>query len=60
MFPHLPAYDDRPNLENYQGYILPVLSPEELKEWRVAVDQAEAEGTFFIATPFHCAVGTKP
>jgi hypothetical protein len=24
------------------------------------VAQAEAEGTFFIATPFHCAVGTKP
>lgn len=60
MFPHLAAYDDRPNLENYQGYILPGLSPEELKEWQVAVDQAEGEGTFFIATPFHCAVGTKP
>jgi hypothetical protein len=24
------------------------------------VAQAEAAGTFFIATPFHCAVGTKP
>ena len=24
------------------------------------VAQDEAAGTFFIATPFHCAVGTKP
>jgi hypothetical protein len=59
MFPHLAAYQDRPNLEHYQGYILPVLNPEELREWRDAVAQAESEGTFFIATPFHCAVGTK-
>jgi hypothetical protein len=43
-----------------QATILPTLSPEEAKEWRNAVSQAEAEGTFFIATPFHCAVGTKP
>lgn len=35
------------------------LSPEELAEWHTAVTQAEAEGTFFIALPFHCAVGTK-
>ena len=36
------------------------LSPAELAEWHVAVAQAEAEGTFFIALPFHCAVGTVP
>jgi hypothetical protein len=35
------------------------LSPAELAEWHTAVTQAEAEGTFFIALPFHCAVGTK-
>ena len=35
------------------------LSPAELAEWHTAVAQAEAEGTFFIALPFHCAVGTK-
>jgi ubiquinone/menaquinone biosynthesis C-methylase UbiE len=60
MIPHLAAYDDQANLENYQGYILAVLSPEEVKEWQLAVAQTESEGTFFIATPFHCAVGTKP
>jgi len=36
------------------------LSPTELAEWHTAVTQAEAEGTFFIALPFHCAVGTVP
>jgi len=36
------------------------LSPAELAEWHTAVTQAEAEGTFFIALPFHCAVGTVP
>jgi SAM-dependent methyltransferase len=35
------------------------LSPAELTEWQAAVAQAEAAGTFFIALPFHCAVGTK-
>ena len=32
----------------------------EMAEWQTAVAQAEAAGTFFIALPFHCAVGTKP
>ena len=36
------------------------LSPAELAEWHTAVTQAEAQGTFFIALPFHCAVGTVP
>ena len=35
------------------------LNPAELGEWHTAVTQAEAEGTFFIALPFHCAAGTK-
>jgi SAM-dependent methyltransferase len=33
---------------------------EECAEWQAALAQAEADGTFFIATPHHCAVGTKP
>jgi ubiquinone/menaquinone biosynthesis C-methylase UbiE len=60
MFPQLATFDDRSRLQMLQATILPTLSPEEAKEWRNAVTQAEAEGTFFIATPFHCAVGTKP
>jgi SAM-dependent methyltransferase len=40
--------------------ILATLAGEEAAAWRSAVAQAEADGTFFIASPHHCAVGTKP
>ncbi len=43
-----------------QQQILAMLTTEEAAEWRSAAVQAEAEGTFFIATAHHCAVGTKP
>jgi SAM-dependent methyltransferase len=39
---------------------LATLTKEESAEWEAAVAQAEAEGTFFIAMPHHCAVGMKP
>jgi ubiquinone/menaquinone biosynthesis C-methylase UbiE len=60
MFPQLATFDDRPRLQMLQASILPTLSQEQAAEWRAAVTQAEAQGTFFIATPFHCVVGTKP
>ena len=60
MFPQFAAFDERSRLQSLQGDILPTLSPDAVQEWRTAVAQAEAEGTFFIATPFHCAVGIKP
>jgi ubiquinone/menaquinone biosynthesis C-methylase UbiE len=59
MFPQFAAFDEA-RLQSLQGEILPTLSPDAMQEWRNAVAQAEAAGTFFIATPFHCAVGTKP
>jgi ubiquinone/menaquinone biosynthesis C-methylase UbiE len=59
MFPQFAAFDAS-RLQSLQGEILPTLSPDAVQEWRSAVAQAEAAGTFFIATPFHCAVGTKP
>ena len=60
MFPQLAIYTDRTQLQfMQQNQILPVLTPEEVGEWRTAVAGAEEEGTFFIAEPFHCAVGTK-
>ena len=59
MFPQLATFDDRARLQQLQASILPTLTPEEAREWRAAVAQAEAEGTLFFATPFHCAVGTK-
>jgi ubiquinone/menaquinone biosynthesis C-methylase UbiE len=59
MFPQLASFDDVSRLQQFQASILPSLSAEEAAEWRAAVSQGEAEGTFFISTPFHCAVGTK-
>lgn len=60
MFPFISTFSDRMRLQFLQGGILPTLNADEAAEWRAAVEQAEAEGTFFISTPFHCAVGTKP
>jgi hypothetical protein len=40
--------------------ILSSLTEAEGAEWQAAVAQAEGDGTFFIAMPHHCAVGTRP
>ena len=60
MYPYMGSFDGGPRLRMLQTGILPNLNAEEAEEWLVAVAQAQAEGTFFIALPFHCAVGTKP
>lgn len=60
MFPVISTFSEPVRLRFLQGGILPTLSAEEAEEWRAAVAQAEADGTFFISTPFHCAVGAKP
>jgi SAM-dependent methyltransferase len=60
MFPQFAAFAERSRLHTLQGEILPTLTPDAAQEWRAAVAQAEAEDTFFIATPFHCAMGIKP
>jgi ubiquinone/menaquinone biosynthesis C-methylase UbiE len=60
MFPQLATFNDPSRLQMLQASVLPTLSLEEAEEWRAAVTQAEAEGTLFMATPFHCAVGIKP
>jgi ubiquinone/menaquinone biosynthesis C-methylase UbiE len=59
MFPQFAAFDEAPRLQQLQATILPTLSPADTQDWHTAMAQATAEGTFFIATPFHCAVGTK-
>ena len=59
MFPQFAAFE-RSRLQTLQGEILPTLPPDAVQAWHHAVAQAEAAGTFFIATPFHCAVGIKP
>ena len=62
MFPQLGAFDRSvaSYLQDLQARLIPTLSPEEANEWQAAVARAEAELTFFIAMPLHCAVGTKP
>jgi len=49
-----------PRLERYEQQVLAALSPGEAATWRAAVAAATRAGTFFIAQPYHCAVGTKP
>ncbi len=60
MFPYMSTFSDSFRLQFLQGGILPTLNAEEAEEWRTAVRQAEADGTFFISTPFHCVVGARP
>ena len=60
MFPFISTFAEPDRLQFMQGGILPTLNAEEAAEWRAAAEQAQAAGTFFISTPFHCAVGTKP
>ena len=43
-----------------QQQALATLTADEAAEWRSAALEAEAAGTFFIATGYHCAIGTKP
>lgn len=60
MLPQLAICAGGERLEYVKERIVTGLKSEEASEWRDAVARAEAEGTFFIAEPFHCAVGTKP
>jgi SAM-dependent methyltransferase len=60
FFPQLAAVTTAdPRRPMFQQQILGRLNPDEAAEWRHAVTRAEAEGSFFIAQPHHCAVGTK-
>jgi len=58
MFPQFAAFE-RFSFGVVAGEILPTLSPDAVQEWRHAVAQAEAAGTFFIATPFHWRRGDE-
>lgn len=59
MFPQLATFTKGEPLRGRAGRVLSLLSPEQLPACRHAMAQAEANGTFFVAEPFHCAVGTK-
>ena len=60
MYPFISTFSEPMRLQFMQGGILPTLNAEEAAQWRAAVAQAESDGTFFMSTPFHCAVGAKP
>ena len=59
MFPHMCTFTGPRRLDMLQSSILPSLDSAETEEWRDAVALAQSEGTFFVSTPFHCAVGTR-
>jgi SAM-dependent methyltransferase len=60
LFPYLvPVTESDPRFTLFQQQLLATLGAEEADEWRSAVAEAEADGTFFMAQPFHCAVGIK-
>ena len=58
--PQWASHYEGERLQYMQERIAGALDPAELSPWRAAVAEAQAEGSFFIAEPFHCAVGTKP
>jgi SAM-dependent methyltransferase len=62
MWPQFAVFDQphTPQAQFAWGAILGVLNDAETEEWHVAIAQALADGTYFIAQPFHCAVGIKP
>jgi hypothetical protein len=51
---------DTPQAQFAHGAILGSLTEEETQEWHAGMAQAVADGSYFIAQPFHCAVGIKP
>lgn len=46
-------------LAGFEAQIVAGLTGEEAAEWQVAAAAAKADKTFFIASPLHCAIGTK-
>lgn len=63
MFPQLAIFtpsSDGANLSDLHDRVVPALSAAETEEYYDAVAQAQADGSFFVAELFHCAVGTKP
>ena len=60
LFPYLVAATQAdPRFPSFQQQYVGTLTTAEADEWRRAVTDAEAAGTFFISQPFHCAIGTK-
>ena len=62
MWPQFAASQkpDTPQTHFAHGAILGALTRNEVEEWNAGMAQAVSGGTYFVAQPFHCAVGTKP
>jgi len=62
FFPQLVAITpgiEPARLASFESQIIAGLTAEETAEWHASAAAAKADGTFFIASPIHCAVGTK-
>jgi SAM-dependent methyltransferase len=59
MFPQWAVYTEGSYMQTQRSKLLVNLSPSDTQRCRTALAQAEADGTFLMAEPFHCAVGTK-
>jgi SAM-dependent methyltransferase len=61
MWPQFATFEQpyTPQAQFAYGAILGSLTAEETQEWHAGMEKAVADGTYFIAQPFHCAVGTK-
>jgi SAM-dependent methyltransferase len=62
MWPQFAASDqpETPQAQFAHAAILAALTAEETQEWHAGITKAVVDKTYFIAQPFHCAVGTKP
>jgi hypothetical protein len=59
MGPQFAIYRDGERLADVLDRLIGVLSESEARLCRNAIQQAEMNGTLFVAEPFHCAVATK-
>jgi len=60
MLPQWASHKEGERLAYLHDRIIGLLKPDELTEWRAALERAKVKGTFFISEPYHCAVGIKP
>lgn len=60
-FPQLvPFALNEPHGKRLEDGVIAILNEQEANEWRAATQAARGRDLWFIARPFHCAVGTKP
>lgn len=59
MFPQWAIYTEGAYFQTHRQKMLMNLSPDGTQRAQEALAQADAAGTFLMAAPYHCAVGTK-